>query len=245
MKALKQFAVPSLLGITAPNAPKQVVDGVTLTAEEFLLRQLVKFQNGSALAVPFGSIVQPIMVPGTGISFLDAFNFLNQEIVYAILLTTRATREAQFGSRADAQQGGDIMSLLVQYGRDMASEELRNKVLKFFVRLNFGTEVAEKFTPYVYMGEGEPQDMVARWNAYANLEKSGSVTESMRPALRAKVGLPMADPKIDAQFAEKEAEKQAKALADQAEAEKSQEGENNPEEKKPVRSAPSTSRKAA
>ncbi len=196
-KALKQFAVASLLGVVGPDAKPVTVDGVTVTAEEYLLRQLVRFQNGSALAVPFGTTVSPIQVPGNGGSFLDAFNFFSQQIVYGMLLQTRATKEAQFGSRADAQQGGDILNLLAEYGRDMGSEEIRNRILKFYVALNFSKEVADIFTPYVYLGQGEPQDFVARGNMLANLYRAQAVTPSIKPELHAKCGIPVPDPEVD------------------------------------------------
>jgi hypothetical protein len=202
-KALKQFAAPSLLGVTAPDAGSESLEGKTVTPEEYMLAQLVRFQNGSAMAVANGADVRPIAIPGNGNSFLDAFNFLNQEIVYAMLLQTRATREAQHGSKADSQTGGDILTLLIEYGRSIGSEAIRNSILKFYVRENFGIEVAEEFTPYVSFGAGEKADFIAGCNALANMMKAGLITPSNQAEMYALFNLPIPDPKVDAKLTPK------------------------------------------
>jgi hypothetical protein len=202
-KALKQFAVPSVVGITEPNAEKVMVEGKLVDATDYMLMQLVRWQNGSAMAVPNGADVKAIHVPGNGNSFLEAFNFLNQEIVYAMLLQTRATREAQYGSKADSQTGSDILTLLIEYGRSIGSEAIRNSILKFYVAENFGMEIAEEFTPYVGFGSGEKADFIAGCNALAELMKAGLVTPSNQAEMFALFSLPIPDPKVDAELTPK------------------------------------------
>jgi hypothetical protein len=185
-KYLKQFASPSVVGKTDPNA-ENVTDeetGQVLTPQMVMLEQLELFGNGSALVIPSGADVQAIFSQGEGMAFINGFHYLDNQQVVSILLQTRATREAEHGSKADSEQGSDILDLLVNYGRDNFGDTIRNQLLKPFVQANFGDESAELFTPWVYMGSVDPKDTVSRWNALANLYKSISPDRPINPISR-------------------------------------------------------------
>jgi hypothetical protein len=129
-------------------------------------------------------------------------------MVYAILMQTRATKEAEFGSKADSEKGGDIFGLLIQYGQEMAAEALRNQLFKQALALNFGDDYADRYAPYVYFGSGDPADAVARWNAFSNLYRAGAITPSIIAEAYALFNLPIPD-----QAADREAAMEAIAVA--------------------------------
>jgi hypothetical protein len=213
---LKQFASPSLIGKTAQGAPNVVVNGKTMTAQEYLLMLMVDFQNNSAMAIPFGSEILPIQASGKGEAFLDGFRYLNLEMVYSILLSTRATREAEHGSKADNEGGQNILGLAIEYGREVVCEPLRDSLYRFFVALNYGPEIAAIFTPHVYLGSVDKKNVAEMWNALANCYRAGAVTDSVRAEFHAEANAPIPDVEADNRIAEQK----AKAARDTAEEER-------------------------
>ena len=92
---------------------------------------------------------------GAGEVFHNAVDLFNREIVHGILFQTRATTEAQHGSKADSQTGQDIFGLLVDAGRQMLGATLREDAFRHLIALNFGQDVADEFTPLVTFGTKE------------------------------------------------------------------------------------------
>lgn len=201
-KYLKQFGAPSLIGKTAQGAPNVVVAGKTMTAQEYLLMLMENFQNSSAMAIPFGSEVIPVIPAGKGEPFLNGFHYLNFEMIQSILLNTRATQEAVHGSKADNEGGQDILGLAVEYGREVACEPLRDSLLHFFVTLNYGKEIADVYTPHVYLGAVDKKDVAEMWNALANCYRAGAVTDSVRAEFHAEANAPIPDVQADNEAAE-------------------------------------------
>lgn len=207
---LKQFAAPSLIGKTAPGAPNVIVNGKQMTAQEYLLSLMLDFQNSSAMAIPAGSEILPVIANGAGEPFLKGFQYLNYEMIQSILLNVRATQEAQHGSKADNEGGQDILGLAVEYGREVVCEPLRDSLYHYFVTLNYGQEIADVFTPHVYLGAVDKKDVVERWNALANCYRAGAVTDSVRAEWHAEADAPIPDVQADNEAA------QAKLEATQA-----------------------------
>ncbi len=205
-----QFGSASLLGKTAPGeVDRHPVDEEGLpipgaspvSPQQFMAGQLVNFQNGSVLVVPSGAEVAPIQPQGDGAVFHRAIDLFNREIVQAILMQTRATREAEHGSKADSETGQDIFGLLVASGREMLAATLRDDAFRQLVALNYGQDVADEFTPLVTFGT-QNQDRAAQWSAVANLMGSGYFGESQLEEVDSMMGLPIRDAKADADRAE-------------------------------------------
>lgn len=197
-KYLRTFAVPSLVGELAEgDVADRLVDGKLLSAQQYFKWILERFQNGAVVIIPNGARVIPIFAQGEGQAFLNAMEFLGRQIIFAILMQTRATKEAQNGSKADSETSTDILDLLVAYVREMAGEAIRNQCFKRFMALNFGDEFAHRYTPYVYFGSGAPADFVARANALATLVSSGAVTPSIEADTYVKCGLLAPDREAD------------------------------------------------
>jgi phage gp29-like protein len=190
-----------------------VVDSDTghiLTPEMVMLAQAELFQNGSVFVIPFGAEVTPIYVQGNGEAFLKGFDFLDRQMVHGILGQTRATMEAEHGSKADSEQGDSILNLLTTYGRDLFGEVIRNMILKQFVALNWNQEVADLYTPYVYFGSVNPKNTVAMWNALSNAKKVGLLTASTEQEWCARADAPIPDPEVDQAAQKAQMEQEAK-----------------------------------
>lgn len=179
-KYLCQFAVASLVGEVSETAQSKVVDGVTLNPNQYFKLILERFQNGSVVIIPNGSKVTPIEVKGEGLAFLNAFEYLNREIIFAILMQSRATKEAENGSKRDSETATDILDLLIEYLQMIIGEMLRYRVFYQFLRLNFGDQFADAYTPYVFPGSGPAADKIEKWKAAAPLLNGGAIPPSIR-----------------------------------------------------------------
>lgn len=210
-KYLKQFAGPSIIAKTDPNSEPYVDEttGATITPTMVLSAQLELFENGMALVIPAGAEAMPILAQGNGEAFINGFTFLDQQMVLSILLQTRATREAQNGSKADSEQGADVMDLITGYGRDNFGDTIRNQMLKPLVTINYGQEVADTFTPWVYFGSVNPQNTAQMWNALASVYKAGGVTKSTQQEFHARADAPIPDQEVDQAAQEEEDKRQA------------------------------------
>jgi hypothetical protein len=201
-KHLCQFGSASLVGKTAPGeVDRQPVDPLTglpdtsalpISPQQFMASQMVEFQNGSVLVVPFGAEVMPIQPQGDGAAFHSAIETLDRQIVHAILLSPRATLEAVHNSKADSETAQDFFGLLVESGRQALSGALRDDCFRQIVALNYGQEVADEFTPLVTFGT-EQQDRPAEWGAVAGLMSSGYLGASQMEELDSMMGLPIRD----------------------------------------------------
>jgi hypothetical protein len=175
--------------MTIPGAPP-------VSPQEFMAGQLVAFQNGSVLVVPAGAEVAPIQPQGDGSAFHRAVDLFNREIVQAILLQTRATMEATHGSKADSQTGQDMFGLLVDAGRTMLAQTLRDDCFRQLVALNYGDDAADRLTPLVTFGT-QDVDRASQWSAVASLMGSKYLGDSQLEELDAMMGLPIRDMQAD------------------------------------------------
>lgn len=168
LKYLVQFASPSLFA-TVPEGASDEPDGNGgfVSAVDAMLSRLLAFQNGSAMAAPFGSTLKEITSQGEGKAFLEAFRLFDKQMVLGIIGQTRSILESEFGSRADSQTANDVLQTLIRQIKRSTARMLRRDVLRMLVRYNYGPE-CEVLTPYVTLGETEPQDWAARLGAAAS-----------------------------------------------------------------------------
>lgn len=200
LKYLVQFAVPSLVGVTAQSAGYEPVldaagipTGQTQTAQQALLTQLKAFRNATALAVPYGTEIKELFSQGEGRAFLGAFALLNAEITLAVLGQTLATGEGEHNARAAAQVHQDVLDTKIRQAKAAVVRMLRNDVLRPWVLLNWG-EAALPLAPIATLGAVEEEDRTPRMNAVAALERAGWFTPSQRPEVDRLLGLPQRTP---------------------------------------------------
>ena len=107
LKYLTQFAGPSLVGYTAPEAQAMpasdsygnpILDGngnpVIVSPEQTMLDALQAFASGTAAVFPCGAQVTPINMSGDGSAFLQAIDLFDRQIAKAILGQTWPPKRA-------------------------------------------------------------------------------------------------------------------------------------------------------
>lgn len=202
LKYLAQFAVPSLIGFTAPDAEAvQEVDAegnlvyddndlpVRINPEQAMMTALQAFQNGSVSAFPAGAKVDVLKV-GEQSPFEDALKRQNGEITEAILGQRRMTQEAKHGSRADSETAQDVFGIVVRHGKSALKTTLERDVIAALVEFNYGRK-ALALCPTLSLGETEHQDFAETATAIASLKTSGYLAPSQLQEMDAKLGLPV------------------------------------------------------
>lgn len=210
LKFLAQFAGPSIVGVTAPDAKGDydydgdglAVPGSYKSAERRLADALLELRNGSAIAVPNGAAVTPLAVDyaAGGTAFDTAFGLFDRQIVKAVLHQTLATEEAQHGTRAQASVHQDALSMVLVQAKLSVARMIRADILRALIRYNFGDKYVP-LTPLVNLGETEQQDVTPLMLAVAALERVGWFTDSQRPAVDSLLNLPQRTPEELAQAA--------------------------------------------
>lgn len=157
---LEKFSQPSIVGTTPESAQEiceydaagNVISRITPTNQ--LLTQLRKFQNSSAIAVPFGTKVNLLTSTGQGQVFLAALQYANQEIARAILKQHLATSEGIHQSRAASTVHQDILSLIIISIKNWQIRTLMRDFVRPLTILNFGPE-SLKLAPKIDIGDGD------------------------------------------------------------------------------------------
>jgi phage gp29-like protein len=182
---------------TSPT-PTSYKDPVLHTVE-----QLQNLRNGSVGA----GVDTPLTViapQNVGEAFQAGVDLFNREIATGILATTRATQEAEHGSRADSTTAQDVVGLLVAYIRGWLAATVRADVLAPLVLRNFGPD-ALALLPVVHLAKTEQQDFATDANAVAQLERAGYLAPSQKPQIDARLGLPVRTPEETVLEAERHA----------------------------------------
>jgi hypothetical protein len=199
LKYLTQFATPSLIGTTPEGAqdyqsPPDVNGAtVTITPEQALLQALEAFANGTALALPYGSLVKALEMAGDGAPFLNAFQFLDLQITKAVLNQTLATEEGQHQTRAASGTHKDILDTLTRQGKRPVERMLSRDVLGTWMRLN-GMDALMDLMPKVSLGTAESEDLPKMWTSIAALWKAGALHPTQLSEIDRMLGLPERTP---------------------------------------------------
>lgn len=191
---LKRFGTPKVVGKLSPASMRGGRDGQTgqLPSQNpfaWFIAQIAAWINGSALTVGKDDTVEVHEVKSEGQAFVAARDHYAREIIQAILLQTRATAEAQHGSKADSQTGQDVMGNLVRHLRRWYCEQFEADVIYPIVAYRFGHDIARKYSPGASLGDVEHQDVAALMTALASL--GYAVQGSQFPAIDAMVSLPV------------------------------------------------------
>ena len=188
-----RFAQPSIWGTTAEGAQDICItnpDG-SQTIErptDQLLAALMQFRNASAIALPYGSQVNAISMSQSGTVFFDGLDWADQAIRRAILKQHLATGEGQHQARAAAEVHQDILGLMILTVRNWLGDQVRRDVFRPIVLANFG-DAAERFTPYLDLGDGDGFPISA--TEVAQLAAVGWFTSDQMAVMDKRLGLPV------------------------------------------------------
>lgn len=195
LKYLAQFASPSIWGATAEKAgevvTKDAAGNVTerKSAVQALLDTLLSFKNGTALAVPYGTMLNTLQVSGEGAAFFGTFDFCDRQIVTAVLHQTLSTLEGQHQSRAASETHADILSTIIRQARRAVALMVRRDVLWPLVQYNWG-DAARPLVPAATLGIVEQIDVAALANAMAALARAQYLHPSQLAGIDQLLGLP-------------------------------------------------------
>lgn len=218
---LSRFGSPSLDGELSADdtnespavdpATGHEIPGETQTASQRFFSQLVAFANNTVIVRAAGSKLNVLEPKSNGEAFLNAVDLADRQMSLAIGLQTRTSQEAKHGSKADGETAENTRGLLIDYGRELASDWLERGVLYQSIKLNYGKEAADRATPCLVLGQTEAQDMPARWSAAASL--GYQVGPSQMEEMDADLGLPRRDAEADAQHAADAQQREAEIAA--------------------------------
>lgn len=202
---LKKFASPSIVGKTssigvdevqrnADGSIKTDDQGRELVASEAdrMREAILAFENGSYIIVPNDAEVDLKASEGDGKAFIDAIDWLDRQILTAILGTHRTSMESSRSSQADSRQAQDVAGLKVAYLRKSLETCLYRDVILPLIRINFGDDAIE-LAPIVSLSEIEQQDRAALIQAFSSAYGSGLISDDQLPGIDAMLGLPKRD----------------------------------------------------
>lgn len=171
LKWLEKSGLPSTVGFTAQNAG--TLDNPNATdkksPQEVMVDTLASLESGSSAAFPFGAKVEKIEVSGNGTQFTRCYENFDQQIDYAVLLSSGATKDSQKGTYGAKRVIKDVVDILI-WSRKQSMAQVLYGVLRCGTRYNFGEEF-EHLTPTVMVGDEEGRDFSADADAVANLGK--------------------------------------------------------------------------
>lgn len=194
--------------INADGTPKN--DGTFMKTGQYYTTLMGIYQAGGTFIHPFGSKLQIFEPRTNGEAFTQAISLYNTEIKLAIEYQTRASMEAQHGSKADSTTAQDIKDLVASFGRDWIADGLY-RAFKLLVRLNYGAEDAERWTPYPTFGNAEGANRGELWSGAASI--GFQIGQSQLEEMDDELGLPIRDAEADAAHADEAMKKQADMVA--------------------------------
>jgi len=169
LKFLRQFAGPSIVGLTPENAPLGPIDsdtGKRKPAREMLYEALLDFENGSVLAADFGTEINVIQASNDGQAFVSAISMLDHQIVKAISYTV-LTEAMNHQTRAASSTGKDISDMPVQMLKNRICAMVQGQLFGRIVYYNMGPEMARLVTPIATLGNLAPEDRNASVQSWA------------------------------------------------------------------------------
>jgi len=197
LRYLAQFASASVYAVASEAATKNGIpvlqtDGSTLIkpATEVLRDALLDYKNGTALAVPYGTILNALEVAGNGEAFHKGFTFADEQITIAILHQTLATREGQHQARAASEEHANTLETLQRQLKRSVCQMVRRDVLMPLVEYNYGPDAARMLCPTCELGGTERQDWASEANAVAQLARARYIDPSQFAGIDARLGLP-------------------------------------------------------
>ena len=203
-KFIAKHADPSIIGTVSENAVSvpdpsgaQLPGGlgpVMITPVQAMQRILAGFQNGTYLALPYGSTVDALDVANSGEAISLFMDWCNKEIAKAILGQTLSTEEGKHASRAQASVHENSKDDVTRYGQIALSQMVTHDILRLLVLQNYGPDAAH-LIPEFGLGQEETMSYTEFGAATAALTTSGYLHTSQYQALDEMGGLPPRDQK--------------------------------------------------
>lgn len=190
---LSRYAQPSLWATPGPNAVPTCInnpDGsqTIIQPTQALLDALMQFKSASALALPFGSVVNLLTANGTVEPFLESIRLFNIEITRAILGQHLATSEGSHQANVSTQLHAMVLRHLIGSIHSFQTRMITKDLVQPLVQANYG-DVDKELIPQVSLGDndGFPPTVTE----IAVLFQSGYFSSDQLPLLDKVLGLPI------------------------------------------------------
>jgi len=183
LKSLYNFAGVSMMLAGPPEGARVndylMPDGSTVktTANDYIARSLRTFDPNSVNVLPNGTTMLDLP-KGDAQAFAEFAGRRGQEMVMAILYSARVLLESKRNSQADAGQSQDVGDASVMAAQSVISTEVHG-LLRQLVALNYGAEIAARFTPKVSLRMSSMGDVPALLSALAQAVNAGALTTPM------------------------------------------------------------------
>lgn len=176
---LVQLAGGFIWAETGENA--QADPSLPGTAQDQAAAQIQKMRNGSAVVMSKGGQIHVERPAGTGDQFWTSIDGFGRQILTAILTQSRSNKEAEHGSKADSSAGTDLVDAVVGRTRGVLARTIRKQLFHWIVELNYGPEIAARYTPLLHLA-GVPKEDWA-----ANASSAASLMDKITPLQQAEV----------------------------------------------------------
>jgi hypothetical protein len=193
---LATMASPTLVGTVAEGAVDRTVDSegtpldTPVPAVDDLTAALEAVKNRGVLGLPAGytvSLLQQSNAAATGSPFLEALDLGAHEIWMGITGQTRATMEAQFGSRADSGTAQDNLGVGIDWLKTWYEHLIISDLVTPAVLANYG-DAALRLLPVASLGDTEQQDVATLLTALATV--GYTLHDSQFPGVDAMTSMP-------------------------------------------------------
>lgn len=170
------------------------IDGQKIGIVDYMMKSVMPALISSGIVtLPQGWTLKTHNPAGEGEVFERIFDRCDREMIQAILTVTRATTEAQHGSKADSQTAEGMLAGLVNWLRQLLCAAFEKWLFKPEVALQFGEEAARKFTPKLLMEVTDEEDIPGLLMAVARSYEAGTTTPEQLPYWDRVLGQPERD----------------------------------------------------
>lgn len=181
-------------GINADGSLKN--DGSSMPTAVYYTTMLGVFQSGGIIVRPNGSTLNIVEPHTNGDAFQLAVDLYNREIALAIEFSARAMLEAKHGSKADSATGENRKDVGVSFMREWLADAIY-PAFKLLVKLRYGDDAAQRFTPRPTFGNAEGANRPELWKSAASL--GFKLGPSQMAEMDDELGLPIRDEEADAE----------------------------------------------
>lgn len=165
-KYLDRFGSPIAVATLPENAPDEPLTnergapvGAPVPATQAMGNALARLEGGSWMVMRNGADFNLYAPTTNGEAFLHAIDIFKHEILEGILMTARATLEAEHGSKADTQEAHHVVARLIGLGRTSEEGMYEHQLFHHLLFLNRGKDFADRYTPHCSTGEVEAKDI--------------------------------------------------------------------------------------